>query len=383
MEQVNVLLAGIGGYGENYIKELLSTQDQSIRIAGIADPFAGRSPYFEAIKSGNIPVFNDVDDFYRTNTADLTVIASPIHTHYRYIDTCLKNKSNVLCEKPICGDLDQIDDLIKTEKESGLFAAVGFQLDFSRDVLALKRDILDGLYGRPRLLKTMWLTRRNTKYYRRNKWAGMINYDGEKILDSPLNNACAHLLQIMLFLLGSDINTSVDPEKIDARLWKARPDIENYDAAAVEIESANGKMLYFTAHCLEENMIGPAGDFLFEKGSIAWRGGNIEQVITARFHDGSTKSYAELNTRKTLQKFYDAVECVKHNTRPVCTLETAKSHSLCVDMIQKQHINSMAPEKVRKLEGTIETECYVIPGLGKEFSDCYNNNKLPSINCFL
>ena len=382
MNQISVLLAGIGGYGENYIEELLSLKDQPIRLAGIADPFAERSPYFAEIKSRNIPVFDNVDNFYRTDTADLAVISSPIHTHYRYIDICLKNRSNVLCEKPICGDMGQVDDLIEAEKKSGLFVAVGFQLNFSRDVLALKRDILDGLFGKPKLLKTMWLTRRNTKYYRRNKWAGMINYGGEKILDSPLNNACAHLLQIMLFLLGPDMNASVDPLTIDARLWKARPDIENYDAGAVEIESTNGKMLFFTAHCLEESSVGPIGDFLFENASIAWRGRNVEQEITVRFNDGSIKSYVGLNTRKTLQKLYDVVEAIKDNTRPVCTLETARSHSLCVDMIQKQPMNILTQEKMKHMEGTIETECYVIPGLGNIFSDCYNENKLPAADCF-
>ena len=42
-KQVGVVLAGIGGYGANYVRELLSPKDPAIVFAGVVDPFAERS----------------------------------------------------------------------------------------------------------------------------------------------------------------------------------------------------------------------------------------------------------------------------------------------------------------------------------------------------
>jgi predicted dehydrogenase len=382
-KRVKIVLAGICGYGENYIRELLSLSDPAVELSGIVDPFADRSPYAAEIKSRNIPVFNTMDEYYQQHrAADLTVVSSPIHTHYQYIMSCLNHGSNVLCEKPICGDADQIKTLVEREKETGLFAAIGYQLCFSKDVLALKKDILDGLYGKPLLLKSMWLPRRNTRYYRRNKWAGMTRYGGEKIYDSPLNNACAHQLQIMLFLLGNEINRSVEIIDADARLWKARPDIDNYDAAAVRLRTVeNTELFFFAAHCVEEKNIGPMGDFVFEKGAIHFE--RKEEVdFTARFNDGREKSYATIDKGKPFQKLYDALESAASGKPPVCTLETAKVHTQCVAMVQNFPINKPDPKKLIHSNIDPEDEYYYISGLSDVFIKSYSDNGLPSSSVF-
>ncbi|MDR3192613.1 MAG: Gfo/Idh/MocA family oxidoreductase [Treponema sp.] len=381
-KRIRIMLAGICGYGENYIKELLSLRDPAVELSGIVDPFADRSPYIAEVKSRNIPVFSSVDEYYLNRTADLTVISSPIHTHYQYIMSCLNHGSNVLCEKPICGDADQVKILVEREKETGLFVAIGYQLCFARDVLALKRDILGGVYGKPLLLKSMWLPRRNTRYYRRNKWAGMTRYGGEKIYDSPLNNACAHQLQIMLFLLGGEINRSAEIIDVDARLWKARPDIDNYDAAAVRLRTVeNTELLFFAAHCVEEQNIGPMGEFVFEKGVIRFERKG-EANFTARFNDGGEKSYAEIEKGKPFQKLYDALESALSGKPPVCTLETAEAHTRCVAMVQNFPINKPAPEKLVYSNTDPENEYYYISGLSDVFVKNYNNNELPPCSVF-
>ena len=61
MKPVRILLTGIGGYGENYLKELLfETQKKAPQVVleGIADPFAANSVYSEEIQSRKIPVYD-------------------------------------------------------------------------------------------------------------------------------------------------------------------------------------------------------------------------------------------------------------------------------------------------------------------------------------
>ncbi|MDR3167966.1 MAG: Gfo/Idh/MocA family oxidoreductase [Treponema sp.] len=381
MKKIRVLLAGIGGYGDIYINELLHNPDPAIEIAGIADPFAERSPWYGEIKARNIPLFKSPEVFYqnhKTPGADLAVIASPIHTHYGYIATALNNGSNVLCEKPVCADLRQIDTLIAKERETGLFVAIGYQLCFARHVLALKEDILQGIFGRPRRFKAMCLPRRGTRYYRRNGWAGKRQFEGEPILDSPLNNACAHEVMNMLFLLGRNQVSAADVRSVQAELWRARPDIENYDAAAVRIRTeGDTELLFFTAHCIEEKQIGPLGEYVFERGIIR-RGENSKDDFTAYFYDGQIKTYRPAPEEKRLQKLYDALESIRSGSPPVCTLETARPHLQCVLMAQEFPIQVMPEEKLVLGGKDTEDPYYYVPGLAQSFSRCYEEYRLPS-----
>lgn len=378
MEKIKVLLAGIGGYGTRYLDEFLDRNDGSFEFSGVADPFAAASPRFEELKARRIPVYKSPAEFFAEKRADLTVIASPIHTHYPYILTCFENKSRVLCEKPVTANLAELDELIEKEKQSGLFAAVGFQLCFSRDVLALKKDILDGLFGKLCEFKALRCPRRGTKYYRRNGWAGKLSFEGRDVLDSPLQNGCAHELLNMLFLSGNEMNKSAAVESVEAELWQGRPEIENYDAAALRLKTSGGmNVLFYTAHCIEEFSLGPLGEYRFEKAVVRW-GEKPGSGFTAHFNNGRVKSYDEMDKGNPLQKFYDALEAVRSGVPPVCTLETARPHLQCVTKVQQFPVKKIPPEKIAQGSSEDGDIFYYIPGLSKAFLRAYEENALPS-----
>ena len=378
MNKIPVLLCGIGGYGAFYLNELLDGGDDSFVLAGVADPFAASTPRFAELEKRGIPVFRSPDEFYTdTRRADLSIIASPIHTHYPYTLCCFKHGSNVLCEKPVTGDLARLDDLIAREEESGLFAAVGFQLSFSRNVQLLKEDIMKGLFGKPLELKAIGLPRRGTKYYQRNSWAGKRVLEGEIILDSPANNACAHELHNMLFLLGDTMNTSAKVDSLEAELWQARPGIENFDAAALRVSVARGaRLLFYTAHCVDENMY-PLGEYKFEKAVIHLM---REETVyfTAKFNDGSEKTYNEKEKVRDNQKIYDCLESIRTGTKPVCTLRTVRSHLECVTRAQEFPIKKVPSEKLNQGHNDDGDPFFYVPGLKEAFLRSYEESVLPS-----
>jgi len=381
MNKIQVFLAGIGGYGANYLREFLDAKDPPFAFAGAADPFAENSSRYAELKERGIPVYKTPDEFFSAGgKADLTVIASPIHTHYPYIISCFKNRSHVLCEKPITGDLSRLDELIAQEKESGLFCAVGFQACFAPDTLELKKDILAGMFGKPVKFKSHNLTRRGDKYYSRNNWAGKLVVEGETILDSPLNNGCSHDLQLMFFLLGNELNGSAEITSAEIELWQGRPDIENFDASALSVTAAGGvPVLYYTAHCVEV-MGGPMGEFQFEKAIIK-RNENHDSGYTAYFSNGETKTYNEPDVFKKTGvsvKFHDCLESVKTKIPPVCTLKTVRSHLKCVDFAAKSHVIKVPKEKLESGTNEEGDKFYFIPGLSRAFYKGYEENVLPS-----
>ena len=145
MEQavVKILLLGICGYGSNYIKEISERDIPGIKIEGICEVVPNAADLYPIIKEQNIPIYQTPEDFYKEHTADLAVVSTPIHLHYSQIVTCLTHGSNVLTEKPVCTSVEGAHKLEQLEKETGKFISVGYQLNYSRDVLALKHDILD------------------------------------------------------------------------------------------------------------------------------------------------------------------------------------------------------------------------------------------------
>src|SRR5262249_54283670 len=139
-----------------------------------------------------IPVYPTLERMYAEHNPDLVVIASPIQVHCEQTVTALGHGSHVLCEKPLCATLDQIDQMIAARNRAQRQVAIGYQWSFAPSFHSLKQDINDGLLGEPVRLSTFVCWPRDERYYKRNRWAGRQFDDaGQPVYDSPVNNACA------------------------------------------------------------------------------------------------------------------------------------------------------------------------------------------------
>ena len=56
---------------------------------------------------------------------DIVYIATPVKYHYSHIKQCLLAKKNVICEKPICSNALQLEELIALSKENNCFLMEG------------------------------------------------------------------------------------------------------------------------------------------------------------------------------------------------------------------------------------------------------------------
>ncbi len=371
---VRVLLCGMGGYGENYLKEYLTRDVGGSSLVAVADPFAEKSPLYAQVVERKIPLYPGPEAFFAKDRADLTIVSSPIHTHYPYIMTALRHGSNVLTEKPVCFNMDQIREMMEESERQGKFVAVGYQLCYSHDVLAMKKDILSGVYGAPKRMKTLRLMRRDDIYYRRNAWAGKFYAHGEKVLDSPLCNACAHQAQNELFLLGKKMDETATVGKVEGVIVKVRPDIENYDTAALRITTTEGiPCYYYTSHAVDEQKVGPVGEFEFEKGTIV----EAEHGFVARALDGSVvKDYTTMDKGERMEKLYEAIRCVKEGREPVCTLKTGMEHTRAVLMAQELGITDLSARAVEKQDEK-GSSYYTLPGLSALLEKSYGSWTLP------
>jgi predicted dehydrogenase len=374
---VSLVLVGIGGMGSVYVQELLRRKDKGIfRIAGAVDPRPERCPQLDDLKTLGVPVFPGLEEFARNRTAELAVISSPIQFHSDQTRFALSRGIDVLCEKPAAGTIQEVRSMMETEHNAGRKVAVGFQWSWSAAVRELKRDIARGVFGKPLRLKCLYLWPRDEAYYLRNDWAGMKrDAGGAWILDSPANNAMAHDLHNMFFVLGEEEGRSATPVRVEAELYRAAP-IENFDTAAMRALTEDGtEILFFVSHVTRREK-GPHFEYAFERGVV--RCASRLSGITAEFADGRRKDYG-VPDREPMTKLWETIDGVRSGARPPCGLAAAASQTLCVNGMQ----DSMPG--IKEFPGTLarwseERGCrrVIVEGLDDVLEDCYERGALPS-----
>lgn len=376
-KSVSIALVAIGGYGRFYVQALLDKTDpECYSIEGIVDPFADRCARLDELKAKNIPVYDTLDEFYANHSAELVTLASPIQLHCPQTCQALANGSNVLSEKPLGTSIQEAAQMIEARDKAGLNVGIGYQWSYSAAIQELKGDILNGRFGKPIRLTTIVLWPRNAKYYGRNNWAGAKqDGDGNWILDSPVNNATAHYLHNMYYVLGREVDSSARPAKLTAELYRAN-DITNFDTGAMRSVTEDGvEVLYYASHAVRDPQ-GPVFMYEFENGTVHYEGKN--SFIHAKFADGTLKDYGDPFYRPE-NKLWDSMKAVRGEKKIVCPPEAAASQTLAVNGMQESKPEIVEfPKDLVVVEGEPGEQLTLVEGLGADLMSCYDEARLPS-----
>lgn len=379
LNEVNVVLVGLGGYGEFYTDELLAgAQAHGARLVAGVDPSPQRSTHYQTLQAAKVPIYPSLEQFYQAGLpADLVIISVAIHLHAPLTCLALSKGSHVLCEKPLCASIEDIQKMAEAERQAGKFVAIGYQWSYTSAVQALKQDILSGVLGRPKRMKTIVLWPRTASYYRRNTWAGRIKTDeGEWVLDSPAHNATAHDLHNILYLLGETIESSAWPLQLQAECYRANP-TENYDAIALRCHTESGvEVLFYSAHSVPET-IGPLLHYEFENAVVGYRSGPGESFV-AHFRNGHTRSYGDPDPEHP-NKLWQAIAAVNSGIRPLCGIRAAAPQVLCIlGAHRSSNIVPFPTEMVKVTNLTDGDTLTWAAGLEEAFTRGYEGNILPS-----
>lgn len=383
--EISIVLAGASGMGGVYLEALLRGLENKApdgaaggeyRIAGVVDPFSGRCPWRDDLDRRGIPIFPELADFYARRDADLAIISSPHQFHAAQTILAVSKGSDVLCEKPAAVTVQDSAAMREAEKLSGRWVAVAYQWSFSSAIQNLKSDILSGRFGRPRRMRCLYLWPREYAYYARNSWAGRIKDDrGNWVLDGPANNAVAHDLHNIFYLLGDSVDGSARPARVEAELCRAYP-IENYDTAAARIWTTGGVEILFLVSHVSAAERGPVCSFEFERGTVLIDGRTIP--VRADFADGSRREYG-IPDAEPLRKLWMTIDGVRTGTRPVCGLEAAESQTLAINGFQESAGEALPfPSGSIREAGEGKSRRLAVEGLDEALLSSYECWKLPS-----
>nr|NIM18335.1 gfo/Idh/MocA family oxidoreductase [Candidatus Aminicenantes bacterium]NIM84920.1 gfo/Idh/MocA family oxidoreductase [Candidatus Aminicenantes bacterium]NIN24431.1 gfo/Idh/MocA family oxidoreductase [Candidatus Aminicenantes bacterium]NIN48195.1 gfo/Idh/MocA family oxidoreductase [Candidatus Aminicenantes bacterium]NIN91098.1 gfo/Idh/MocA family oxidoreductase [Candidatus Aminicenantes bacterium] len=265
--------------------------------------------------------------------------------------------------------------LIKVRDACQRWVMIGYQWSFSSAIQSLKKDIMQGLFGAPLRLKTLCFWPRDLGYYQRNSWAGRKRDDsGRWVLDSPANNAMAHFLHNLFYVLGEEIHISAWPVEVTAELYRAYP-IENFDSIACRIFTAAGtELLFYASHATYEDK-GPMFNFQFEDAEISY--GETSDEIIARDSSGSEKNYGSPEDDHQFLKLFEAVETVRTPKPIVCGLEAAFAQTLCIKGIQES-VPEISSFPDNMIQWSKNRERLWVKELDEAFYQCYQKGILPN-----
>lgn len=172
MKTYRAVLAGTGSIADAHVRAIEATRGR-VTLVGAADLDAGRVAAFGA-RYHVADTFTDYAQMLRAVKPDLVLIATPPAEHAAMSIAAMEAGAWVLCEKPFCGSLAELDAIEAAEQRTGRYTACVFQMRFASSTTHL-RDLADaGQLGRPlvAVCNTLWY--RDPTYYAapwRSTWA--------------------------------------------------------------------------------------------------------------------------------------------------------------------------------------------------------------------
>jgi len=220
------LLVGTGGIGDAHVRAVGATAGR-VTLEAAVDIDLARARDFCA-RHGIPSAFGDFAEALAKVKPDLVLIAAPPSLHAAMCIAAMEAGAWVLCEKPLCASLAELDRIQAAESRTGRFTACVFQMRFASSHRHVRRLLHEGVLGRPlvAVCNTLWY--RDAAYYAvpwRGRWATELG--------GPTMSQGIHTMDHLLHLLG-------DWEEIRAVADTLFHQIEVEDVSMALVKFANG-----------------------------------------------------------------------------------------------------------------------------------------------
>ena len=350
-------IIGVTGFGLHHFDQLLRLADAGLAevAAAVIRTPAKAAAQLEELQKRHTRIYATAEELFASEAGRIDLVCIPvgIDAHETLTVSALKAGMNVLLEKPAAGSVAAVERMIAAEKAAaGKFVAVAFQHAYAPEIHFFKRLLLSRRFGGIRRSGVLVCWPRDDEYYRRNSWAAKRSVRGVPVLDSPLNNACAHYLNLLLFLHGATPYRCAAATGVAGTVLRARPDIEMFDACDVDFTLSDGaKTRILLAHCCRENFT-PRLRIVCDGATFTWNN-NSSWDVTA--NDGTVVASGTA-IHPGAAMFRLALDRIDDPATPVYTLENALEHTRCIEMLDRTL--PITPAEAEYREGF-----YAVPGL--------------------
>jgi len=322
-----VCLIGVSGYGAVHYHDLLRLHQSGeviLAAATVINPDE-ESEKCGVLRSIGCRIYQDYRDMLAAESgiSELCLIPTGIGYHCEMTCAALTAGMHVLVEKPAAAVIQDVRRMQETERRTGRFVAVGYQAHYSDATLRLKELLLSGTLGKIERISCAAYSPRGEEYYTRNSWAGRLWVGDRWILDSPLHNAFSHHVNMLTFLAGETLTTSVSISEVEGELYGARG-LEAPDTAGLRVKTPAGISMQFAA----SHRCASAGGFArihCSEGDVYW---SVNSTRIIRKSGPAEEWQHELDRDVMLSKVLHRID---DPSAPVCSLEVASVPVLCIN----------------------------------------------------
>jgi predicted dehydrogenase len=219
------------------------------------------------------PTLSELIDSFPSGEQVL-LLPVPIHLHLPFVKHGLEAGYKVVCEKPVAGSLEEANQIyhIMVSQNAVDNLYFGYQNVLGPGFREVRRVLQCRELGELTSISVHVLWPRTLEYYTRNSWAGRLEVEGKRLLDSPIQNAMAHFVQAIL-LSASD--QGYEPTRVCAHHIRAYSCIDSADTQSLKIDllNHNGKdisAVIAVSHAGNQN-IDPEIRWECTKGTINWK----------------------------------------------------------------------------------------------------------------
>lgn len=140
-----MIIIGFGNQGEWHY-ENIRDRIPDIAVIGAYDIRPERG---KVIKKNGIKNFSSAEEALACKEADIVLIATPNNFHKDYSIAAMKAGKNVVCEKPVCMNTAELDEVLRVAEETGKVFTVHQNRRWDADYRVVKNIIDSNLVGKP------------------------------------------------------------------------------------------------------------------------------------------------------------------------------------------------------------------------------------------
>lgn len=227
-----VAVVGCGAICGNHIKAIQAAEQVLCALCDI-DP-AQAQKKIDTYELTDVSVYTDFLTMLDTENPDAVHICTPHYLHAPMAIAALERDIHVLCEKPLCISVEQLDELQKAVRASRAQLGVCHQNRYEANMIRLKelaQGKVAGAFG-----SVVW--HRDADYYNSAAWRGTWDQEGGGVMI----NQALHTLDLMQWICGFPTHVTAH---VSNDMLKGVIEVEDTASACFECE--NGTRFSFFA----------------------------------------------------------------------------------------------------------------------------------------
>ncbi|MCK9331031.1 MAG: Gfo/Idh/MocA family oxidoreductase [Candidatus Cloacimonetes bacterium] len=193
-------LIGCGRIAPNHIQAAL---ENDLQIVALCDLETSKAE--DLIKrhklNSDVKIYSKYQDMIKEHNIDLIAIATESGNHSSIAIDCIKNRINLIIEKPISLSIEDADKIITSAKEYNVKVSACHQNRFNKSIKKIREAVEMNRFGKLFYGTAHIRWNRGKNYYLQAPWRGTWKQDG-----GALMNQCIHNIDLLRWMMGDDID---------------------------------------------------------------------------------------------------------------------------------------------------------------------------------